>query len=206
MRETLAGLQDRTGMDALLRRHHNFQRLLKPVRVINPFSDQLSYGDDRLQGRRDQPKYLRLIRAVAFLRQMQKQIHTFKPEGEGTGFEYIEVDQEDIRQADQLAEIILGGVKNELSHPARALLDEIIKMLRSLLTESPNHSKEGVGDFKALSGFTFTRRRIREHSGWSNYRVITYLKELVEMEYIVAESGRNGSLFLYRLISGGTND
>lgn len=71
-RETLVGLQKNEQKEAAFRRHHNFQRLLKPLRVVNPFGEQLRYDDDRLQGRRDQPKYLRLIRAVAFLRQMQK--------------------------------------------------------------------------------------------------------------------------------------
>jgi len=41
---------------------------------INPFAEKLSFADDRLQGRRDQPKYLSLIRAVAFMRQLQKKI------------------------------------------------------------------------------------------------------------------------------------
>jgi len=60
-------------------------RLLEPVAVVNPYAEQLTYGDDRLQSRRDQPKYLNLINAVAFLRQMRKPVrshnvtpHTFR--------------------------------------------------------------------------------------------------------------------------------
>ena len=37
---------------AILRKHWNFQRLLKPVGVKNSFGHRLSYGDERLQGRR----------------------------------------------------------------------------------------------------------------------------------------------------------
>ena len=50
-----------------------FSGCSKPLPIVNRYADQLSYADDRLQGRRDQPKYLNLINAVALLRQMQKQ-------------------------------------------------------------------------------------------------------------------------------------
>ncbi len=45
----------------------------------------------------------------------------------------------------------------------------------------------------------FARRDIREHSGWSNTRVHRYIKELIDLEYILIESGRNGSQYRYRL-------
>ena len=60
-RQTLAGLADQVELEPILARHRNFQRLLEPMAVVNPYADQLTYGDDRLQSRRDQPKYLNLI-------------------------------------------------------------------------------------------------------------------------------------------------
>ena len=71
-RQTLDGVRGSLGADAVQKRHHNFQRLLQPLVVVNPYAQALSYGDDRLQGRRDQPKYLNLIKAVTFLHQMQR--------------------------------------------------------------------------------------------------------------------------------------
>jgi hypothetical protein len=99
-------------IEAVLRKHRNFQRLLKPVAVKNPFAAQLAYGDDRLQGRRDQPKYLNLI----------------KP-----------------------------------------------------------------------TDLSFSRRDIREFTGWTNTRLHIHLKELVDFEYVIIETGRNGLPFRYRL-------
>ena len=45
----------------------------------------------------------------------------------------------------------------------------------------------------------FSRRDIREFTGWSNTRLHVHLKELVDFEYIVIETGRNGMPFRYRL-------
>lgn len=196
-RETLAGLAGNTRFDVLTKKHHNFQRLLKPVRVINPLGDRLDYGDDRLQGRRDQPKYLRLIRAVAFLRQMRKDIK--RHQVEGAAVEYIEADRDDVRLANKLAHEILGGSLDELSRPSRDLLYELEKMLeRSGNPDSPE-GEVGSPDRRK----SFTRREIREFTGWSNYRVHTHLKELIELEYLSAEADRVTNGHRYRLLWDG---
>ncbi|MCP3666113.1 MAG: toprim domain-containing protein, partial [Gammaproteobacteria bacterium] len=54
-RETHMATDSDPEKERLQKIHHNFQRLLKPITVKNPYRDQLAYGDDRLQGRRDQP-------------------------------------------------------------------------------------------------------------------------------------------------------
>ncbi len=126
-RQTLAGLTDKLAVEPVLRKHRNFQRLLKPLPIVNRYADQLSYADDRLQGRRDQPKYLNLINAVALLRQMQKQARPVR-NGEAGTVAYIEVDKEDIRLANELATEILGHCLDELSRPATDLLQLLVKM------------------------------------------------------------------------------
>jgi hypothetical protein len=166
--------------------HRNFQRLLKPVAVNNPFAGQLTYGDDRLQGRRDQPKYLNLIKAVAFLRQMQK------PQNNDS----IEVDLEDVKIANELAHEILGKSLDELSRPSRDLLMHLDEMVEVRCKEIEAEEEERKAN---RTSFSFSRRDIRENTGWTNYRVHTHLKELVEFEYVVLESGRNGQICRYRL-------
>ncbi len=180
--------------EAVIKKHIHFQRLLKPLGVQNPYSSRLTYADDRLQGRRDQPKYLNLIKSVAFLRQMQKEIKYSQKNGKSVPF--IEADLEDIRIANKLAQEILGRSLDEVSRPGRdllMLLDEMVEKLWQKLT-----GKEASNKLKR-TGINFTRRDIREHTGWSNYRVHTHLKELVHLEYILVESGKNGSPFCYRL-------
>ncbi len=188
-----------------LRVHRNFQRLLNPVAVINPFADQLTYGDDRLQGRRDQPKYLNLIKAVAFIRQMQP------PPAKGTGapgkrikgtskdgkkLPYVEVDIEDLRVANRLALEIQGKSLDDLSPPSRDLLFQLENMVDKALESLKHESPELV---PRRADVSFTRREIREATGWAHARVHRYIKELVELEYILVDSGRNGSRYRYRM-------
>lgn len=196
-REGLDGLFTSRAVDDTLKRHHNFQRLLKPLSIVNPIHDRLSYADDRLQGRRDQPKYLALIRAVAFLRQMQKTIQTGRNNGQAV--EYIEIDAEDVKLANRLAHEILGHSLDELSRPSRNLLLELEKMVRERLGK-PGRKDD---DADRLHRASFTRREIREFTGWSNYRVHIHLKELVEFEYVSAEADRINNTYRYRLLWDG---
>jgi DNA primase catalytic core len=193
-RQTLAGLNGNMAADVILKLHRNFQRLLKPVAVVNPFAAQLAYGDDRLQGRRDQPKYLNLIKAVAFLRQMQKPVS--ETQRGGKQVPYVLIDVEDIRIANRLAHEILGRSLDELSRPGRSLLlqlDEMVEnSIKRLKKETPDH-------VPPRTAVTFSRREIREFSGWAHTRVHRYLKELVDLEYVIIDSGRNGTLCRYRL-------
>jgi DNA primase catalytic core len=197
-RQTLAGLVDGAELEPVLQRHHNFQRLLQPVAVVNPYAEQLSYGDDRLQSRRDQPKYLNLIQAVAFLRQMQKPRRHWA--GNGQSREYIEVDRADIRLANELATEILGHSLEELSRPGYELLMLLEKMV---LADGHQQLKEKDDDAPLRIGRCISRRDIREFAGWSHARVHRYLHELIELEYVLVESGRNGVLQRYRLAYDG---
>lgn len=172
--------------EAVIQKHRNFQRLLKPLSVRNPYSDQLTYGDDRLQGRRDQPKYLNLIKAVAFLRQMRKTVHNAS----------IDVDPEDIRIANTLAQEILGRSLSELSRPGRDLLLLLDEMIEKRWRELGGRQED---EGPKRTDISFTRRDIREHTGWSNTRVHRYLKELIDLEYVLVDSGKNGLRCRYRL-------
>jgi hypothetical protein len=209
-RQTLLGLAEKKAVDSILREHRNFQRLLKPLPVVNRYADQLRYGDDRLQGRRDQPKYLNLINAVAFLRQMQKP-QAVLPNASGGPAVYIDVDREDIRLANELALEMMGHCLSELSRPATDLLQLLLKM-----PAEPTANEAGGAEYAAdrdryqqlrsdqiSKTGGFTRRQIREYTGWSHARVHRYLQELIELEFLVLEHGRNGVLHRYRLAYDG---
>jgi len=171
---------------------------LKQVAVKNPYAAQLSYGDDRLQGRRDQPKYLNLIKALAFLRQMQKPV--FHEQRNGSAVPYIKADPEDITLANRLAHEILGHSLDELSRPGSdllLLLEEMHNKRKETLHKKSNTDLSLVR--RSLGEVGFSRRDIREFTGWSNTRLHVHLKELVDFEYIAVETGRNGMPFRYRL-------
>ena len=194
-RHTLAGITTDRECGATLCVHRNFQRLLKPVAVVNPFADRLAYADDRLQGRRDHPKYLNLIKAVAFLRQMTRTVQ--RASRNGSSFDYIEVLPEDVAIANRLAHEILGHSLDEISRPSRALLMELEAMVRARVKQSA--AADEPDQAPRLNRVAFSRREIRQHTGWSNYRVHTHLKELIEYEYVSVETDRGTNSHRYRL-------
>ncbi|MCH8518082.1 MAG: hypothetical protein LAT68_17435, partial [Cyclobacteriaceae bacterium] len=181
---TLAGVRGNRAVEEIRARHRNFQRLLRPLEVVNPYAHELEYGDDRLQGRRDHPKYLNLIKTVTFLHQMRREVKTAPGPG-GEPIAYIETTPADIAVANRLARELFGHSLDELSRPSRTLLSDLEKMVAE---------REASG---------FTRREIREFTGWSNYRVHTHLKELIEFEYLACELDRPGGGPRYRLLYRG---
>lgn len=186
-------------LERTLKVHRNFQRTLKDLAVVNPHLDKLNYSDDRLQGRRAQPQYLNIINTVAFLRQMSKEIKTYTAKNKEV--EYIEVDEKDIDIGHKLAVEILGKTLDELSIPARDLLDLIDKMLSAKLAEIIQ--REGKDTATLKRDLSFTRRELREFTGWSNNRIHTHIRELVNLEYVLIENGRSNSLQTYKLIYNG---
>ncbi len=172
---TLAGMMENQDEAEIIFRHRTFQRMLQPYVVVNPFADKLFYEDDRLQARRDQPKFLNLCNAVAFLNQMKKQVKRYGD------VEYIEVDREDIQQAVELASEALGVNLDELSIPARNLLEQLTK----------------------LGMKKFTRREVMERTGWTKTRLHIHLQELMDMELVILESGKKNTVQTYKLLYDG---
>ncbi len=187
--QTLEGMIDRVRTEHVQNKHKNFQRLLKKCKVVNPYANELFYGDDRLQARRDQPKFLNLCNAVAFLRQMTKEFKFYQDDK--IEFEYIEVDREDIRIATELATEILGTSLDDLSIPARDLLAQLDSM-------TPENEKRTT--------YTFTRTEIMNFTGWTKTRLHIHLKELIDLELVVKESGKKNCLQHYKLLYQGETE
>ena len=77
-----------------MRRHRNAQRLLQPLKVVNPYAHHLTFLSDKTRTRRDHKKYLTLIRTVALLHQYQRPVKTVTRAGNTV--EYIEVTLDDV--------------------------------------------------------------------------------------------------------------
>ena len=182
---TLEGRKRRAHREAILARHHAFQRTLRPVVAVNPFEPLLDYGDDRLSFRRDHPKYLWLILGVTFLHQHQRAVKHDEVLGD-----YIETTLEDIAIANDLALALFGYSVDELSFPGRELLRLIGEHVAARATEAG----------KPAGGIEWTRRELREAIHWSEARLRMHLAELVRLEYAAPLSGRFGSRFRYRLM------
>jgi len=184
---TLEGFHAKLERDQVFKRHHALQRILRPLAVINPYGKLLTYTDEQLLTRRDHPKYLDLIEAVAFVHQYQKAVKRLSVHGEQV--EYIEVSLRDITLANELATEILGKSLDELNGPSRRLLLLTEKMVAEW-AKTQNTEPHCI---------EFTRRQLREYTRWSDYQVRTHIAQLVELEYLVPCGGRQGTEYRYRL-------
>ncbi len=185
--ETLQGLIRKKKQDRIIKKHHNAQRLLKPLAVVNPFTEYLSYPNQSLRTRRDHKKYLGLIRAIAFLYQYQRKIKTVNVEGEPV--QYIQVTLDDIDKANRLANEVLGQSLDELARPSRTLLCSIYNMVKEI------SDKREIG----IDEVFFTRRMIREHTGWSDWQIRAHIRQLEELEYLYVRIGARGKEYAYAL-------
>jgi hypothetical protein len=154
----------------------------------------LSYPDEHLLVRRDQPKYLNLILAVTFLHQLQRPMQNDAELGD-----YLETTLDDIAIANELAHQLFGHSLDDLSQPGRELLRLITDYMAGQRGNATG-PKVGAGSAMAGGAATFNRRELREAFKWGDTRLRTHLDELVEMEYVVPLSGRFGQTYQYRLV------
>lgn len=187
-RQTLQGLVGRDERDEVCRLHQNAQRLLRPLLVANPYAPQLTFMDGRTRSRRDHAKYLTLIRAIALLRQYQREVKTTVYRGEAVP--YIEVTADDIAVANRLADHVFGRSLDELPAHTRAVLAALDKTAAKACQEQ--HIER--------SAFRFTRRDALAATGLSLSQLKVHLARLVELEHVVVHRGRRGELYQYELL------
>jgi DNA primase len=186
--QTIEGLLAREDRMKTLTVHRNAQRLLKPVFVANPFARELTFLDSQTRTRRDHVKYLTLIRSIALLHQHQRPVKTIGHQGKTV--EYIEVTVRDIEIANRLAHEVLGRSLDELPPQTRRLLlmvDEMVsKECKRLQMERPD--------------YLFSRRDVRQYTGWGDTQLRVHLGRLQELEYLLVHHGGRGQSFVYELV------
>ncbi len=186
--QTIDGLLARNDRINTLRLHRNAQRLLKPVFVANPFARNLTFLDSQTRTRRDHVKYLTLIRSIAMLHQYQRPVKTTVHNGKTV--EYIEVTIEDIEIANRLAHEVLGRSLDELPPQTRRLLLMVDEMV----------TKECARLQMDRTDYRFSRRDVRQYTGWGNTQLKTHLARLEDLEYLLVHHGGRGQSFVYELM------
>ena len=186
-RYTLEGVLERVASEQVRKLHHNVQKLLRPLEVVNPYVEQLTYPTDRLIHRREQKKYLALINSIALLNQHQRRVR--RATRESIEVEYVEVEIEDIALANELAQAVLARSLDELAPPVRGMYEA----MRAVCEAEAKGRGCGPADVR------LSRREIRELTGWSDWQVRTYCEQLVELEYLHATVSGNGKPALYQM-------
>jgi DNA primase len=193
-RRTLAGLMAQSESESITQLHQHAQRLLRPLAVVNPYAEQLTFLDDRTRTRRDHAKYLTLIESIALLHQHQREVCTMQRGSQR--IEYIEVTLDDIALANRLAHEVLGRSLDELPPQTRRVLG----ITEALVLEQAKQQQILRAEVR------FTRRQLRERCGMSTAAIRVHLERLVEMEYVRPAAGRNGLRFEYELLFDGSVD
>jgi DNA primase len=190
-KRSLEGLFASRLRDRLLKVHQNAQRLLRPIAVRNPYSDALTFPDERTRLRRDHEKYLTLIDTLALLHQHQRPIKSASQDGER--IEYVEVTLTDIETANKLAHEALGRSLDELSPQTRRLLELMTAMVETACAARSI----------TRSDYRFSRRDVREATSWSDFQVKMHVRKLEELEYVLVHRGGRGQSFVYELLYDG---
>ena len=192
-KRTLEGLIQKTESESILNIHQNAQRLLKPLSVVNPFAEHLTFLSEQTRARRDHEKYLTLIDTIALLHQYQRQIKVIPQEENAV--HYVEVTLDDIAMANELAHEVLGRTLDELPPQTRRLLSLIDTMV----------TKECENKKIERNHYHFSRREIREVTGWSDGQLKIHCYRLQELEYLLVHTGGRGKTIKYELLYDGNN-
>ena len=186
-RRTLDGLLANRERKDLIALHQNAQRLLKPLDVLNPYAQFLTFPDQTTRLRRDHEKYLTLIDTIAFVHQHQRAVQTAQ-RGEQR-IEYIEATLSDIALATRIAHDVLGRSLDELPPQTRRLLTLVDQYVRSECARL----KLKRADIR------FSRRALREAIAWGDTQLRLHLERLVELEYVMTHREGAGGKFVYEL-------
>jgi hypothetical protein len=173
--KTLIGLERRLKLTDIISKHHNMQRLLQKVNIINPYSNYINFPTKYLRTRRDHLRFLNLIEVITFLHQYQRPKKTIDDT------EYIESTPKDYRIAYELYSELIQHTLSDLNKPQKELLVQIKAM-----------AKEKNLDL-------FSRKDIRDYTGYPHHKVRDITKDLADLEYLIVQSYGNGKRTLYRL-------
>lgn len=187
-KRTLEGLLAKHQKNHLIQLHQNAQRLLRPLEVLNPYAQYLTFPDQTTRLRRDHEKYLTLIDTIAFLHQHQREIKSLQ-QGKET-IEYIEVNINDIEIANRIAEQMLSRSLDELPPQTRRLLSLIDHFVEQAFKQQEIQR----------SDYRFSRRELREAIHWGDTQLRLHLERLVELEYLVIRREGAGGKYLYELV------
>ena len=172
-----------TVAEAICKKHHNAQRMLKSMRVYVPFAASIAFPSRSLRTRRDHERFLCLVEAIAFLHQHQRE------RGQtAEGKPYILANLEDYRLAYELARDVLASTLHELSRESQELWGTLVAHVTRRQPQQPLE-------------LVFTLKDLRQETNLSNHRLRASMQELVEMEYVGQLAAQNGKPFQFRLLT-----
>ena len=169
-------LDDQDLVAKLLR---NVQRVLQPIKVVNPFAELLKLPQEIFKPRRTNSHYLQFIEVITFFNQYQRA----QKVDEATGEIFIETTLEDIEQANKLLREILLRKSDELTGACRNYLENVKAYL-----EQENKTK-------------FTNREIRKALKVNESNQKRYSLTLLYNYYLKRVKGTKSKGYEYEVVS-----
>lgn len=158
----------------------NAQRLLRKVKVINPYAPDLRIPDCVFKKLRTNMHYLKLIEIITFYNQYQRKWKKSQKDEY-----YIETTLEDIELANWLVKDTLLRKSDELNGQVRHFFEEIKKLIRKRKEDNPS----------------FFAKEIRLHFRMNPMRANRYLNQLETFGYISRTGGNRKTGFEYEIIA-----
>ena len=103
----------------------------------------------------------------------------------GQRVEYVEVTLDDIALANKLAHQVLGRSLDDVPPHTRRLLALLHEMVTSAC------APRGID----RTAYRFTRKTVREATGWGDTQLKVHLQRLVELEYLLVHGGRGQHVY-----------
>jgi len=162
--------------EEIRKRMQNIQRMLKPIKVYNPFANLIELPPEVFKPRRSLPLLLGFIESLTFYHQYQRQrVYT---DSHGNPIEpYIESTVEDIENSFALMKEVLFSKSDELSKAAREFLERLKQEVKS--------------------GDTFYTKEIRKKFRISATSLKRYMSELQSYGYVKIKNGNRYRGFEY---------
>ena len=158
----------------------NVQRVLKPIKVINPYAEYLSLPSEVFKPRRTNSHYLQFIEVITYYKQCQREQQV----NEDTGEIYIETTIEDIEEANELIIEVLLRKSDEITGACRNYLEALKKYLIQ------------------QTQTTFTAMEVRRALKVKKTTQWRYHKQLIESYYIQKIRKKKGEAIIrYQVIN-----
>ena len=178
-RKLSAGKVDREEENKAAELMRNCQRILEPIKIINPYAELLQIPEEVLKPRRTNNHYLQFIEVITYYHQFQRE----QKVNQSTGEVFIETTLEDIAEANKLLKEILLRKSDELTGACRNYLESVKSYLE----------QEGKKEF--------TNREIRKALKVNPSNQKRYNLSLITNYYIKKIEGKKGSVYNYQIVS-----
>lgn len=175
-RKLSAGLIDTPQQQTLIHQLRNVQRLLRPVKVVNPYAELIQLPPQVFKPRRTMLLLLSFLETVTFLHQYQREVKQ-----DATGTPYIATAPEDVAAAFRLLREVLFAKSDELTQASRSFLEQLNTYVREQNSE------------------TFYTGHVRKSLRLNPNNVKRYLRELVAYGYVKIVGGSRHKGFEYQV-------